>query len=114
MSDIDMYWLTDKDVPFATFLNVVQAHYHPEVRNDNYELLVRWARDAGPDDVRMATFKSELTQLLEDHREGLRPGAIDVAAAYDDWDTDDEFLAWLWHELFPNEPVPTPDEGASE
>ncbi|HZX03628.1 hypothetical protein [Kribbella sp.] len=114
MSDIDMYWLTDPNAPFATFLNVVQAHYHPEIRNDNFGLLVQWAREAGPDDVKMATFKKELTQLLEGDRAGLRAGAIDVAAAYDDWDTDDEFLAWLWHELYPSEPLPMPESGRPE
>ncbi|MGW6200225.1 hypothetical protein ACWF0M_29060 [Kribbella sp. NPDC055110] len=110
----DMYWLKDKTVPFATFLNVVQAYYHPEVRHTNYQLLVERAREARPDDVKMATFKKDLTQLLRGDRSGLRAGAIDVAAAYDDWDTDDEFLVWLWHELYPDEPPPTPQAGARE
>lgn len=109
MPGVGRYWLKDKDVPFATLLNVIEAHYHPEIRNDNYEGLVRWARTAGPDDVRMATFKKELTAVLQGHREGLPPGAIDLAAEYDEWDTDEEFLAWLWGELYPGEPVPAVD-----
>jgi hypothetical protein len=101
-----MYWLKDKNAPFATFLNVLQAYCHPEVRHDNYAMLIERAKEGRPDDAKMATFKQELIQLLQGHREGLRPGAIDVAAAYDDFDTDDEFLAWLWHELYPDEPAP--------
>jgi len=114
MPGVGRYWLKDKNVPFATLLNVLEAHYHPEIRNDNYEGLVRWARKAGPDDVRMATFKNELTAVLQGHREGLPPGAVDLAAEYDEWDTDEEFLAWLWHELFPDEPVPVPASDSSD
>ncbi len=114
MTGTDMYWLDDKSVPFATFLGVLQAYYHPEVRNDNFAMMGRRAQRNRPDDVEMATFKKEFVQLLQGHREGLLPGAIDVAAAYDDWDTDDEFLAWLWQELYPNEPMPTPSSDSSE
>lgn len=54
----------------------------------------------------MLIFKDELSRLVRGDREGLRPGAIDTATAYDDWKTDDEFLAWLWKELYPGEAVP--------
>ncbi|WP_329483057.1 hypothetical protein OG555_12785 [Kribbella sp. NBC_01484] len=54
----------------------------------------------------MATFKKEFVQLLQGDREGLHPAAISTAAEYDEWDTDDEFLVWLWQQLYPNEPVP--------
>jgi hypothetical protein len=57
----------------------------------------------------MATFKREFIQLLEGNRMGLHPEALDAATEYDDWDTDDEFLLWLWQELYPNEPVPGSD-----
>ncbi|WP_427896294.1 hypothetical protein ACQHIV_20405 [Kribbella sp. GL6] len=109
MPDIDMYWLTDPTVPFATFLGVLDTYYNPEIRNDQFEKLVRRAQRDRPDDVEMAAFKTEFVRLLQGDREGLRPGAIDTAAEYDDFDTDDEFLAWLWHELYPNEPLPTPE-----
>ncbi|MFG1907163.1 hypothetical protein [Kribbella sp. NPDC048928] len=99
------YWLEDKSLPFATFLAVIQTHYHPEVRNDNFEELVEMAR-AGRGGDRMVIFKDELSRLVRGDREGLRPGAIDTATAYDDWKTDDEFLAWLWKELYPGEPLP--------
>jgi hypothetical protein len=107
MSGTGRYWLKDKTAPFATLLNILDSYYHPEIRNENFESLIRRAQRQRSDDTRMATFKQELTQVLQGHREGLPPGAIDLATAYDDWDTDEEFLAWLWHELYPNEAVPT-------
>lgn len=109
MSYTGMYWLKDDSVPFATFLGVLQAYYHPEVRNENFELMSQRAELDSPDDAEWATFKTEFVQLLEGHREGLRPGAIDIAAGYDDFDTDDEFLTWLWRELYPDEPLPKPE-----
>jgi hypothetical protein len=60
----------------------------------------------------MATFRDELVKLLEGNREGLHPQALGLAAEYDQWN-DDEFLAWLWQELYPDEPVPTPEDPAS-
>lgn len=92
-------------MPFATFLAIIQTYYHPEVRNDNFEELVEMAH-AGLGGEQMATFKTELSQLVRGEREGLRPGAIAAATEYDDWKTDDEFLMWLWHELYPDEAVP--------
>ena len=35
MLDIRMYWLEDDEVPFATFLRIIQTYYHPENRHDN-------------------------------------------------------------------------------
>jgi hypothetical protein len=99
------YWLEDESVPFATFLAVIQTYYHPEARNDNFEELVEVARTGRGGD-KMATFKAELSRLVQGDREGLRPGAIEAATEYDDWKTDDEFLGWLWQELYPDEPVP--------
>ncbi|QNE18141.1 hypothetical protein F1D05_09875 [Kribbella qitaiheensis] len=107
MPQIDRYWLDDKSVPFGTFLRYMEKYYHPEIRNDNYDALVARARLSDPGDVGLATFKSELGSLLKGNREGIHRLAIVTAAGYDDWDTDDEFLAWLWYELFPSEPVPT-------
>ncbi|TDD51873.1 hypothetical protein E1263_29710 [Kribbella antibiotica] len=101
------YWLEDDSVPFATFLGVIQTYYHPEARNDNFDELVEWAR-AGRGGEEMATFKEELSRLVQGDREGLRPGAIEAATEYDDWNTDEGFLNWLWQELYPDEPVPRP------
>lgn len=109
MREIDRYWLKDKSVPFATLLNVLQKYYHPEVRDDGFEDLVRIAKRSGADDAEMATFKDELVKLLEGNREGLHSQALGLAAEYDQG-SDDEFLAWLWHELYPDEPIPTPQD----
>ncbi|MGW6198793.1 hypothetical protein ACWF0M_21795 [Kribbella sp. NPDC055110] len=108
MPQIAKYWLRDGGGPFATFLVVVDTYYHPEVRNENFDALIHRARANRPDDDQMATFKSELAQLLQGERHGLHPAAISTAAQYDEWNTDDEFLAWLWHELYPSEPIPAP------
>jgi hypothetical protein len=113
MSSVDMYWLDDKSAPFATFLTCLQSYYHPEVRNDNFAVFAEYARRNPPGDAVMVTFKQELVRLLQGDREGLHPAAIGVASEYDDFDTDDEFLAWLWQELYPEDPVPGPgDDGA--
>ncbi|MEV5960592.1 hypothetical protein AB0L70_02435 [Kribbella sp. NPDC051952] len=61
----------------------------------------------------MKTFKQELVRLLSGERDGLPADALSTAADRDDWDTDDEFLTWLWHELYPDEPQPTPKAGGS-
>ncbi|MFI5734032.1 hypothetical protein ACIA49_28210 [Kribbella sp. NPDC051587] len=106
MSKSRMYWLEDDAVPFATFLQIIQTYYHPEVRHDNFAELVQLARQDGGGD-KMAAFKQELAQLVSGGREGLRPNAIGIASGYDDWATDEEFLAWLWNELYPSEPVPS-------
>jgi hypothetical protein len=51
----------------------------------------------------MAVFREELTRLVSGDRDGLRPDAIHAAADYDEWSTDEEFLEWLWTELYPGE-----------
>jgi len=100
------YWLEDRTVPFATFLGIIQTYYHPEVRLDNFCELVGLAR-SGRGGVEMVTFKEELARLVSGDRQGLRPNAILNAAEYDDWSSDDEFLTWLWSELYPNEALPS-------
>lgn len=78
----------------------------PEVRLDNFCELVGLAR-SGRGGVEMVTFKEELARLVSGDRQGLRPNAILNAAEYDDWSSDDEFLTWLWSELYPNEALPS-------
>ncbi|TDO67431.1 hypothetical protein EV651_103343 [Kribbella sp. VKM Ac-2571] len=103
---IERYWLDDKSVPFGTLLRYLEKYYSPEVHYDNFEYLVSRARLADPADGDMATFKSELARVLRGDREGLHPQAIITAAEYDEWGSDEEFLAWLWGELYPGEEVP--------
>ncbi|MFF0339235.1 hypothetical protein [Kribbella sp. NPDC004875] len=55
---------------------------------------------------RLVLFKEELARLVSGDREVLRPGAILAAAEYDAWNNDDDFLDWLWSELYPGEPKP--------
>jgi hypothetical protein len=105
MSRSRSYWLKDRSAPFATFLAVIETYYHPEVRNDNFDELVDMARHGGGG-AKIATFKEELARLVSGDREGLRPNAISAAAEYDEWESDEEFLLWLWRELYPDEPVP--------
>jgi hypothetical protein len=104
---IPRVWLHDKSLPFGTFLRYMETYYHPEIYYDNFESLVARARLGDGGGPGMAIFKDELGRLLKGDREGLHPLAIATAAAYDEWDTDDEFLRWLWHELYPSEPAPT-------
>ncbi|TCC43407.1 hypothetical protein [Kribbella sindirgiensis] len=101
------YWLKHSDAPFATFLAVVQSHLHSEADPDNFAALKRRAQSDRPDDAELQTFRSELSRLLAGDREGLPSDAIGLAADGDDWSTDDEFLLWLWQQLYPNEPVPS-------
>ncbi|GAA1590594.1 hypothetical protein [Kribbella karoonensis] len=101
---IGRYWLADKDAPYATVLNLLEAYFHPEIRDDNFQDLVLRARSADPEDIELATLKRELIRLLQGDRDGLHPKALATAAAYDQR-SDDEFLQWLWHEVYPSEPV---------
>ncbi|TDD51874.1 hypothetical protein E1263_29715 [Kribbella antibiotica] len=114
MQLIGRYWLSDRSVPFGMFLNFMEIYYSPDVRNDLYDDLVARARLADSGDAGMATFKKELVRLLKGDREGLHSSAIFTAAEYDEWDTDDEFLRWLWRELYPSELVPMPAAAESD
>jgi hypothetical protein len=111
---IERVWLHDASVPFATFLRYMETYYNPEVRNGLYDSLVARAKLGDGGGPGMVTFKDELVRLLKGDREGLHPLAIATAAEYDDWDTDDEFLRWLWHDLYPGEPAPTSDVAESD
>ena len=101
-----MYWMQDREAPFATFLSFVYSYCHPEGRADNFSGFVQRAQRNDLHDVRMVVFRKELIRLLEGDRKGMPPGSIDLAADYDDFDNDDDFLVWLWQQLYPNEPVP--------
>lgn len=105
VSNFRMYWLEDETVPFATFLRMIQTFYHPEIRDDNFAELVQLAHDGGGGE-KMVVFKRELARLVGGERDGLSPDAISVAAGYDEWATDEEFLRWLWRQLYPDESLP--------
>ncbi|WP_328988811.1 hypothetical protein OG394_21535 [Kribbella sp. NBC_01245] len=105
MTKIKEYWYKDRSVPFGTLLNLVDAYCNPEAYDGAYEALVQRARSSKPEDSDIRIFKAELTQLLQGDRDGLHPHALGTAAEYDDYD-DTAFLARLWHDLYPDEPVP--------
>lgn len=107
---IERYGLDVKSVPFGTFLRYLEKYYSPEVHYDNFGLLVARARLGDPADRSMATFKEEFVRLLKGDREGLHPQVIVTAAEYDEWASDDDFLRWLWQQLYPNERVPRRSE----
>ncbi|GAA3138099.1 hypothetical protein JOF29_000172 [Kribbella aluminosa] len=106
MADTGEYWLKHGDAPFATFLAVVQTHLHSEADPDNLAALKRRVQEDRPEDTELQTFQAELSQLLTGERQGLTTDAISLAADGDGWDIDDEFLGWLWNELYPSEPLP--------
>ncbi len=100
------YWLKHRDAPFATFLSVVQTHLHSEADPGNFSALKRRAQGDRQDDTELQTFKAEFLRLLKGERDGLTGDALSLAADGDDWKTDDEFLVWLWRELYPGEALP--------
>jgi hypothetical protein len=107
MSYSGEYWLKHRDAPFATFLSVVQTHLHSEADPDNLLALKRRAQADRTDDTELQTFKAEFSRLLKGDREELPSDALSLAADGDGWKTDDEFLQWLWQQLYPDQPVPT-------
>jgi len=109
MAGVKPYWRgdTEKVVPFSTLLSFVEKFYHPEIRNDNYDVLISRARKNRADDSDMKRFKQDLTALLTGDREGLHPQALTQAAWYDEED-DTAFLQRLWRDLYPDEPIPSP------
>lgn len=96
------FWQTKPDAPFATLINVARTYCHPELDEDAYESLRRLAqRD---DDEEMTTFKQELRDGLV-RPEKVPQAELSRAVQYDDGSAD-KFLRRLWHDLYPDEPVP--------
>lgn len=108
MTEIAKYWFDDRAAPYSTLLRIVDTYCHPEVRHDNYESLIRRAQNPSADDAEIRTFKDELTRLLEGDLAHLHPQALTTATWYDE-DSDEEFLQKLWQDLYPDEPVPSPE-----
>lgn len=98
------FWQDAPDAPFATLLGVVEGSCHPEAWEDAYEHLQRIAREH-PDTAEMTRFKAELRQAIQDPGQ-IPDGALYRAAQYDDG-SDANFLARLWRDLYPGEPLPT-------
>lgn len=107
MAGVEPYWRRDAGtaVPFSTLLSFVEKFYHPEIRHDNYRVLISRAQKNRPDDVDMQMFKRDLISLLEGNRRGLHPEALTEAAWYDEED-DTALLLRLWGDLYPDEEPP--------
>ena len=102
------YWLHDKDVPFAFLLTIVHTYLHPELGGDVSDL-----REYvnGPDAPNVDIFKAELRQIIKDPS-ALPEGALFMATEYETWSdevigsaNDEAYLAWLWPQLYGDEPV---------
>lgn len=103
------YWRDDPQAPFATMLRVISHYCHPEAHDEAFEELTALTRRSDPPE-RLVRFKEELRQVLSGNRDGLPPKAVFAAASYDDG-SDEAFLQRLWHDLYPDEPVPAPPTG---
>lgn len=98
------FWQEDPDAPYATLLSVVAGACHPEAWDDAYAELRAIARErAGT--PRMIRFKRELGAALRDPAV-VPPGELFDAAQYSDG-SEAAFLARLWRDLYPDEPLPT-------
>jgi len=97
MPVIDEYWLDDHNAPYATLLNILQSHVHPET--DQMDELQESAKLT--DHPKMQTFKRELREVIADPSV-LPDGALFTATGYEDG-TDEAFLSRLWRELYGGE-----------
>lgn len=97
------FWQDDPDAQWATLLSTVEKFCHPEAYEDAYESFQRLVKR--PDKPEMQVFKQELHDAILDPQR-LPKDALLIAAAYDDG-SDAKFLARLWRDLYPDEPLPT-------
>lgn len=99
----DRFWQDNPDAPFGTLLSMIEAHCHPEADEDAYPALKRLVRRA--DVPKVPRFKEQLIEAVRDP-ERLPKGALFRAAEYSDGSAE-RFLARLWGDLYPDEPLPT-------
>lgn len=97
------FWQKDPDAPYATLLRVIAGACHPEAWEDAYEDLQRVARDR-PDTEQMIRFKDELRRAIHDPSQVAHKDLFE-AAVYSDGSAE-KFLARLWRDLYPDEPLP--------
>lgn len=99
------FWQYHPDAPFALLLEIVETYCHPEIAADGaYEELKQFVRmpDRDPDFDR---FKEQLAEAIREP--GRVPeDALFRATVYEDG-SDEKFLARLWRDLYPDEPLPT-------
>ncbi|HEY3683907.1 MAG TPA: hypothetical protein VGL93_12740 [Streptosporangiaceae bacterium] len=100
----ERFWQHEPDAPFATMLSLIETYCHPEAYDEAYEDFQAAVALPAHDPI-FDRFKNELRQAIQDPG-SVPPGAIDRAAQYDDGSAA-KFLARLWHDLYPDEPLPT-------
>lgn len=101
----DRFWVKDRDARFATLLRIVETYCHPEAYDEAYEDLQAVVARPTHKPV-FDTFKSELRDAIRDPGQ-LPEGALFRAAVYEDGSAE-KFLARLWRDLYPDEPLPLP------
>lgn len=100
----ERWWVTNRDAPFATLVRIIETHCHPAAGDEAYEDLQQVVRNPDRKPV-FDLFKEELIEAIRDPSR-VPAGALDEAAQYDDG-SDAKFLARLWRDLYPDEPLPT-------
>lgn len=97
------YWQDGPGAPFAVLLDVVETYCHPEAYDWAYDDLNQVLHLPERDPV-FDRFAGELRSAIR--QPGLIPdGALLRAAVYDDASAG-RFLARLWCDLYPGEPLP--------
>ncbi|PRY00635.1 hypothetical protein [Allonocardiopsis opalescens] len=107
------WWKTDKDARFSELLRAVRTYYHPDT-----------AQDGAPERLRRLVYRVENEGLRAEFHDiprflaELRAAIIDPgqvpddelfnAACFEDG-SDEAFLARVWHDIYPDRPLPTAD-----
>lgn len=98
------WWLQEPDAPFATLLGLIQMYCHPEAYDEAYDDLRELVQRPNPGE-QWRRFKAELADAIRDPSH-IPAGSLDRAAQFDDG-SEEKFLARLWRDLYPDEPLPT-------
>jgi len=98
------FWQYEPDAPFATLLRLVETYCHPEAYDEAYEDFQEAVALPSHDPV-FDRFKEELREAIRDPAQ-VPEGALFRAAVYDDGSAE-RFLARLWRDLYPDEPLPS-------
>ena len=101
----DRYWQDDKDAPFAALMDVIETYCHPEAYDEAYDDFKEVVHMPEHDSI-FDRFKEQLIEAIRTP-EQLPKGALFRAAPYADG-SPEKFLARLWHDLYPDEPLPFP------
>lgn len=99
----DRFWQKNPDAPFALLLRVVETYCHPEAYDEAYDDLKQVVHMPERDPA-FDRFKEQLIEAIHDPSR-LPEGALFRAAQYDDGSAE-KFLARLWRDLYPDEPLP--------